>query len=39
VPRIKEAEMKAAKVKIYFNNLVHKHKEIQLQDQFTLGEF
>ena len=57
VPRIKEAELKAAKLRIYFNNharsksvrnafllmdmlaIEHKHKEIQLQDQFTLGEF
>jgi uncharacterized protein YecE (DUF72 family) len=57
VPRIKEAELKAAKVRVYFNNharsksvrnafllmdmlsIEHKHKEIQLQDQFTLGEF
>ena len=57
VPRIKEAELKAAKVRIYFNNharsksvrnafllmdmllIEHKHKEIRLQDQFTLGEF
>jgi uncharacterized protein YecE (DUF72 family) len=57
VPRIKEAELKAAKVMIYFNNharsksvrnafllmdmlsIEHKAKEIQLQDQFTLGEF
>jgi hypothetical protein len=57
VPRIKEAELKAAKVRVYFNNharsksvrnafllmdmllIEHKPKEIQLQDQFTLGEF
>ena len=57
VPRIKEAELKAAKVRVYFNNharsksvrnafllmdmlsIEHKSKEIQLQDQFTLGEF
>lgn len=57
VPRIKDAELKAAKVRIYFNNharsksvrnafllmdmllIDHKSKEIQLQDQFTLGEF
>ena len=57
VPRIKEAELKAAKVRIYFNNharaksvrnafllmdmllIEHKSKEIQLQDQFTLGVF
>lgn len=57
VPRIKDAESKAAKVRIYFNNharsksvrnafllmdmllIDHKSKEIQLQDQFTLGEF
>jgi len=57
VPRIKEAELKAAKVRIYFNNharsksvrnafllmdmllIEHKHKEIRLLDQFTLGEF
>ena len=57
VPHIKKAELKAAKVRIYFNNharsksvrnafllmdmlsIEHKSKEIQLQDQFTLGEF
>ncbi len=57
VHRIKDAELKAAKVRVYFNNharsksvknafhlmdmlsIEHKHKEIQLQDQFTLGEF
>jgi uncharacterized protein YecE (DUF72 family) len=57
VPRIKEAELKAAKVRVYFNNharaksvrnafllmdmlqIEHKSKEVQLQDQFTLGEF
>ena len=57
VPQIKEAESKAAKVRVYFNNharsksvrnafllmdmlsIEHKSKEIQLQDQFTLGEF
>jgi len=57
VTRIKEAELKAAKVRVYFNNharsksvrnafllmdmlsIEHKSKEIQLQDQFTLGEF
>ncbi len=57
VPLIKDAELKAAKVRIYFNNharaksvrnafllmdmlhIEHKSKEIQLQDQFTLGEF
>lgn len=57
VPRIKEAEIKAAKVWVYFNNharskaiknafqlmdmllIVHKSKDIKLQDQFTLGEF
>lgn len=57
VPRIKMAELKAAKVRVYFNNharakavrnafqlmdmlaIEHKHKEIGLQDQFTLGEF
>lgn len=58
VPRIKEAEIKAAKVRVYFNNHARakaiknafqlmdmlgehklKHKEIKLQNQFTLGEF
>jgi uncharacterized protein YecE (DUF72 family) len=57
VPRIKEAELKAAKVRVYFNNharaksvrnafllmdmllIDHKLKDVQLQDQFTLGEF
>lgn len=57
VARIKEAELKAAKVRVYFNNharaksvrnafllmdllsIEHPAKEIQLQDQFTLGEF
>jgi uncharacterized protein YecE (DUF72 family) len=57
VPRIREAELKAAKVRVYFNNharsksvknafllmdmllIEHRSKEIQLQDQFTLGEF
>jgi uncharacterized protein YecE (DUF72 family) len=57
VPRIKEAELTAAKVRVYFNNharsksvrnafllmdmlsIEHKSKEIQLLDQFTLGEF
>ncbi|MDQ1283605.1 MAG: hypothetical protein QG666_1397, partial [Euryarchaeota archaeon] len=57
VPRIKRAELKAAKIRVYFNNharakaarnafqlmdmlaIEHKHKEIRLQDQFTLGEF
>lgn len=57
VARIKEAELKAAKVRVYFNNharaksvrnafllmdllsIEHAAKEIQLQDQFTLGEF
>ncbi|HII06354.1 MAG TPA: DUF72 domain-containing protein [Methanotrichaceae archaeon] len=57
VPRIKEAGVKAAKVRVYFNNharsksvrnafqlmdmlsIEHESKEIQLQDQFTLGEF
>lgn len=57
IPQIKEAELKAEKVRIYFNNharaksvrnafllmdmlsIEHKSKEIQLQDQFTLGEF
>jgi uncharacterized protein YecE (DUF72 family) len=57
VPHIKEAELKAAKVRVYFNNharaksvrnafllmdmlsIQHQSKEIQLQDQFTLGEF
>jgi uncharacterized protein YecE (DUF72 family) len=57
IPRIKEADLKAARVRIYFNNharaksvknafllmdmllIEHKPKEIQLQDQFTLGEF
>jgi uncharacterized protein YecE (DUF72 family) len=54
---IKEAELKVAKIMVYFNNharsksvrnafllmdmlsIEHKTKEIQLQDQFTLGEF
>lgn len=57
IPRIKKAELKAARVRVYFNNharsksvrnafllmdmlsIEHKSKEIQLQDQFTLGEF
>lgn len=57
IPRIKEAEQQAAKVRIFFNNharaksvrnafllmdmlqIEHKHKEIQLQDQFKLSEF
>lgn len=57
VARIKEAELKAAKVRVYFNNharaksvrnafllmdmlaIEHPAKEIQLLDQFTLGEF
>ena len=57
VPLIKKAELKEAKVRVYFNNharsksvrnafllmdmllIEHKSKEIQLQDQFTLGEF
>jgi uncharacterized protein YecE (DUF72 family) len=57
IPRIKEADLQVAKVRIFFNNharaksvrnafllmdmllIEHKHKEIQLQDQFTLGEF
>jgi uncharacterized protein YecE (DUF72 family) len=57
VPRIKEAELQAAKVRVYFNNharsksvknafllmdmlsIEHRSKEIQLQDQFTLGMF
>jgi uncharacterized protein YecE (DUF72 family) len=57
VPRIKEAELKAQKVRVYFNNharsksvrnafqlmdrlmLPHESREIQLQNQFTLGNF
>ncbi len=57
VPRIREAEMEAAKVRIFFNNhargksaanafllmdmlsIEHKPKKVQIQDQFTLGEF
>jgi uncharacterized protein YecE (DUF72 family) len=57
VPLIKKAELKEAKVRVYFNNharsksvrnafllmdmlsIEHKSKEIQLQNQFTLGEF
>jgi len=57
IQRIKAAELKAAKMRIFFNNharaksvrnafllmdmlsIEHKHKEIPLQDQFTLGEF
>lgn len=57
VPCIKEAELKAAKARVYFNNharsksvrnafllmdmlsIEHRSKEIQLQDQYTLGEF
>lgn len=59
VPRIKEAEINAAKVRVYFNNHArakaiknafqlmdmllgehtHKHKDIKVQSQFTLGEF
>jgi uncharacterized protein YecE (DUF72 family) len=57
VPLIKAAELKEAKVRVYFNNharsksvrnafllmdmllIEHKSKKIQLQDQFTLGEF
>jgi uncharacterized protein YecE (DUF72 family) len=57
LPRIKEAELKEARVRIYFNNharaksvknafllmdmllIEHRQKEINLQDQFTLGEF
>ena len=57
VPRIKEVELKTAKVRIFFNNharaksvrnafllmdmllIEHKHKDIQVQNQFTLGEF
>jgi uncharacterized protein YecE (DUF72 family) len=57
VPRIREVELEAAKVRVYFNNharakairngfqlmdmllIDHKIKQIQLQDQFTLGEF
>jgi len=57
VPRIRSAEIKAEKVRVYFNNharskavrnafllmdmlmIEHKSKEIQLQDQYTLGSF
>lgn len=59
VPRIKKAEIKAAKVRVFFNNharakairnafqlmdmlfgeQAHKHKDIKMQNQFTLGEF
>jgi uncharacterized protein YecE (DUF72 family) len=57
VPLIKEADLKAQTVRIYFNNharsksarnafqlmdllmLPHVHKEIRLQNQFTLGSF
>ena len=57
VPRIKRAELREAKIRVYFNNharakavrnafqlmdlleIEHKPKEVQLQDQFTLGEF
>lgn len=57
VPSIREAELTAAKVRIFFNNhargksaansfllmdmlsIEHKYKKVQLQDQFTLGEF
>ncbi|HWQ18717.1 MAG TPA: DUF72 domain-containing protein [Methanotrichaceae archaeon] len=57
VPRIRYAEIKAEKVRVYFNNharskavrnafllmdmllIEHKPKEIQLQDQYTLGSF
>ena len=59
VPRINEAAIKAAKVRVYFNNHARakaiknafqlmdmllgehasKHKDIKLQNQFTLGEF
>ncbi len=57
VPCISQAELKASKVRAYFNNharsksvrnafmlmdmlgIEHKSKEINLQDQFTLGEF
>jgi uncharacterized protein YecE (DUF72 family) len=57
VPRIKEAELKARAVRVYFNNharsksvrnafqlmdqleLPHESREIQLQNQFTLGNF
>lgn len=57
VPRIRDAELKASKVMVYFNNharsksvknafmlmdmllIEHRPREIQLQDQFTLGEF
>ncbi len=57
IPRIKEAELQAAKVRAFFNNharaksvrnavllmdmllIEHKRKDVQLQDQFTLGEF
>ena len=46
VPHIKEAELKAAKLRVYFNNHGRSKsvrnafsKEIQHQDQFTLGEF
>jgi uncharacterized protein YecE (DUF72 family) len=57
VPCISQADLKASKVRAYFNNharsksvrnafmlmdmlgIDHKPKEINLQDQFTLGEF
>jgi len=57
IPRIKDAELQAAKARIFFNNhawaksvrnafllmdmlsIEHKHKDIQLQDQFKLSEF